>query len=99
MLLRECREPESGEIVSPRKGHTNWLSDAKWSALKTYTHNIIQTEQVVFVCSVICVCNIMCVLCNMFYIFIYYVSIYYIKQYVEKKCGQNYLPFFMAVPL
>jgi hypothetical protein len=24
------------EVILPREGHTNWLSSAKWSALKTY---------------------------------------------------------------
>lgn len=36
------------EIAFPREDHTNWLSSAKWSALKAYTHtsNITETEQV-----------------------------------------------------
>jgi hypothetical protein len=41
-----------GESVFPRGEHTNCLCNTKWSALKTYayTSNIIQTEQIVFVC-------------------------------------------------
>lgn len=36
-----------GEIVIPREEHTKWLSNAKWSVLKTHTSNIVHTEQVI----------------------------------------------------
>jgi hypothetical protein len=46
-MLRE------GEIVFCREEHTSWLSNSKWSSLKTYIHVtfIIQTEQVTFMYS------------------------------------------------
>lgn len=36
------------EEVLLREEHTNWLSSAKWSALKTHTSNIIWPQKVIF---------------------------------------------------
>lgn len=30
------RKAKSEEVVFPKKEHTNWLTSAKWQALKTY---------------------------------------------------------------
>lgn len=57
-----CKEPQAtkvllrtGEMVFLREEDTNWLANAKWSALETCIQsNIIQTEQVVFTYLEIC---------------------------------------------
>ena len=38
----------AGEAAFPRKEPNSWLSGAKWSALKTYTGTMIETEQALF---------------------------------------------------
>lgn len=38
----------TGETSLPQEEHANWLSNPKWSAQKTYTSNIIQSDQAEF---------------------------------------------------
>jgi hypothetical protein len=46
----------AGEMVFPREELPNWVSNPKWSALRLYvTDNIIQAQQVVFMCLCVCV--------------------------------------------
>jgi hypothetical protein len=44
-ITKKCWESEK---VFSRDEHSNWLSNTKWLALKTYTSNFIKTKWVVF---------------------------------------------------
>lgn len=45
-----------GEIVLCRKEPPNWLSNSKWSVLKSYhISNFMRTEQIAFKCLCICI--------------------------------------------
>lgn len=38
----------AGEIISPRKEHTNWLFNPKWSALKTHIQLTLYRLNILF---------------------------------------------------